>query len=139
MLIICSSCNSKYLINSADLKPNGRKVKCAKCNHTWFQTSVIDNQESVNETIHLSDNDSNKVKSSSNINLPSTIVKEQKFSFINSLLVIFFTFVLIVIYFLFKSHGVNFFVFINYYILEFYFNLKMIINDLAKIIFTILN
>ena len=26
MLISCTSCNSKYLVNSADLKPNGRDV-----------------------------------------------------------------------------------------------------------------
>ena len=37
MLLACSSCNSKYLVNSADFKPDGRTVKCVKCNHEWFQ------------------------------------------------------------------------------------------------------
>ena len=39
MLVSCSSCNSKYLVNSADLKPDGRTVQCAKCGHNWFQTA----------------------------------------------------------------------------------------------------
>ena len=37
MFIQCSDCKYKYLVNSADLKPNGRLVECANCNHQWFQ------------------------------------------------------------------------------------------------------
>ena len=37
MLIRCSACNSKYLVNSADLKPDGRMVECASCGHQWYQ------------------------------------------------------------------------------------------------------
>ena len=37
MFIVCSKCDFKYLINSADLKPNGRMVECANCHHQWFQ------------------------------------------------------------------------------------------------------
>ena len=37
MFIVCSKCDFKYLINSADLKPNGRIVECANCHHQWFQ------------------------------------------------------------------------------------------------------
>ena len=139
MLIICSSCNSKYLVNSADLKPNGRKVQCARCSNSWFQSSDMDNQETVNTSVPSSKNKSDDKKTTKNLNLPSTIVKKQKNSIINSFMVVFFTFTLIFIYFLFKTNGINFFVFINYYITEFYFNLKMIIDDLAKIVFEILN
>ena len=39
MFIVCSNCEFKYLVNSADLKPNGRMVECANCNHQWFQES----------------------------------------------------------------------------------------------------
>ena len=39
MLIRCSACNSKYLVNSADLKPDGRMVECASCGHQWYQES----------------------------------------------------------------------------------------------------
>ena len=37
MFIQCSECDYKYLVNSADLKPNGRNVQCAKCGNNWFQ------------------------------------------------------------------------------------------------------
>ena len=37
MLIRCSACNSKYLVNSADLKPDGRMVECVSCGHQWYQ------------------------------------------------------------------------------------------------------
>jgi len=37
MFIQCSDCDYKYLVNSADLKPDGRMVQCANCNHRWFQ------------------------------------------------------------------------------------------------------
>ena len=47
MLITCSSCNSKYLINSADLKPEGRMVRCAKCGLNWYQTSDVLEQNKV--------------------------------------------------------------------------------------------
>ena len=42
MLITCSSCNSKYLVNSADLQPAGMTVRCAKCENEWFQNINID-------------------------------------------------------------------------------------------------
>ena len=37
MFIVCSNCDFKYLVNSADLKPDGRVVECANCGHQWFQ------------------------------------------------------------------------------------------------------
>ena len=37
MFIQCSDCSYKYIVNSADLKPDGRMVECANCNHRWFQ------------------------------------------------------------------------------------------------------
>ena len=40
MLISCFSCNSKYLLNSADLKPSGRTVKCANCGYQWFEENI---------------------------------------------------------------------------------------------------
>ena len=42
MFIKCSSCNSKYLINSADIKPNGRMVECGICSHQWYQDPLIE-------------------------------------------------------------------------------------------------
>ena len=52
MLISCSSCNSKYIVNSADLKPDGRTVQCAKCGHNWFQEASIDKEEFLSIPLH---------------------------------------------------------------------------------------
>ena len=47
MLISCTSCHSKYLVNSADLKPDGRTVQCANCGNQWYQESFVNEEEEV--------------------------------------------------------------------------------------------
>ena len=149
MLIRCSACNSKYLVNSADLKPDGRMVECAICGHQWYQepsieeeilfpsvtSSNIDQKHTQNITnINVEENQKKEIK-----NLPSTVVTEQKVSILNSFLVVATLIGFIAIFFLFRSYGVNIFVLINFYIDEFYFNLKLIIADIAKIIHQVIN
>ena len=140
MLISCSSCNSKYLVNSADLKPDGRTVQCAKCGHNWFQIASIEDEEILNTSAPLSEK---KIDKNYNINLttnlPSTLVKEKESSIINSILVVIFIGIIITSYWFLKNNGINFFVLLSFYLQEFYFNLNMIINDLTKIIHHILN
>ena len=138
MLITCSSCNSKYLVNSADLKPDGRTVQCAKCGHNWFQTAKIEDEEILSTSIPSSEK---KIGRNNNLttNLPSTFVKEKKFSILNSILVVIVLVVIIIGFWFLKNSGLNFFVLINFFLQEFYFNLNMIINDLTKIIHQILN
>ena len=140
MLILCSSCKSKYLVNSADLKPNGRTVQCAKCGYNWYQTANLEMDDNISPSVPSTSNEAKKFPDEIKKNkLPSTIVKEEKASYINSLLVLFLSFALIIIFWILKKNGINSFVLIKYYINEFYFNLKMIIEDLAKIIFEIFN
>ena len=149
MLIRCSACNSKYLVNSADLKPEGRMVECASCSHQWHQEPSIEeeilfpsapsfknNQKQTQNFINkkLEENQKNKIK-----NLPSTVVKEHKVSVLNSILAIIVLVGFITIFFLLRSYGVNIFVLINFYLHEFYFNLKLIISDVAKIIYQVVN
>ena len=134
MFISCSSCNSKYLVNSADLKPNGRNVQCAKCGHNWFQTSSFSEEDPIISAPTSSTENSKKNINNKNQNLPSTYVKEKEVSVINSLLVIVLIIGLIAGFWLYKNEGSNFLIFIYYYTEEFYFNLKLIINDLAKIV-----
>ena len=65
MLLTCPSCNSKYLVNSADLKPNGRTVCCVKCRFDWYQAPDIyeEEKESINKTVpHTPNLDSNTNK-----------------------------------------------------------------------------
>tara|TARA_B100000029_G_scaffold508068_1_gene594077 strand:+ start:40 stop:450 length:411 start_codon:yes stop_codon:yes gene_type:complete len=136
MLILCSSCKSKYLVNSADLKPNGRNVQCAKCGHNWYQTAEIDD---INPPLPLNEDQKNKNINKTTANLPSTYIKEQKPSILNSFLVVVFIVALVVLFWLFKNSGISLFVLIKFYILEFYFNLKLIISDLAKLIYHVIN
>ena len=135
MFIQCSSCNSKYLVNSADLKPNGRMVECAYCSHQWYQeinteeellsTSVPSSKikQEIPEQTNDKDNDDKKYKQEDVKNLPSTFVKEQKVSVFNSFLVVIILISIIIIFWLLKSYGSNLFVLVHYYINEFYFNL----------------
>ena len=150
MFIQCSDCDYKYIVNSADLKPDGRMVECANCNHRWFQeplkgedlhfsSASKTSQEKPLEKEKESQNNETDLPNKEIKNLPSTVIKEQKVSFINTFLVIFF---LVLIFFLFwtlKSYGTNIFVLVSFYVNEFFFNLKLIIDDLAKIIYQILN
>ena len=144
MLILCTSCNSKYLINSADLKPDGRTLQCANCGYQWYQGSS--DEELGEAVLPLSTSESSTTNNSgekktnfSSSNLPSTYVKEQQASVVNSTLVVIFLLVIITFFFLLKKLEINSLVLIKFYIEEFYFNLKLIFADLSLIIYHILN
>ena len=142
MLISCNSCNSKYLVNSAELKPDGRNVQCANCGNQWFQESqVFDDNVKDNLTSEVNDEDSLKQeKNKTSIsNLPSTYVQEPKVSILNSILLVLFVILLIIFYWFFQKSNINSLVLIQFYINEFFFNLNMIINDIAKIIHQLIN
>ena len=139
MLLTCSSCNSKYLVNSADLKPDGRTVQCAKCGNNWFQIASIDNGEKLSTPVFSSEKKNDKNKNNLTTNLPSTYIKERKYSILNSTLVVIVLILIIISFWFLKNNGINFLVLIIFYLQEFYFNLNMIINDLSKIIHQILN
>ena len=138
MLVSCSSCNSKYLVNSADLKPDGRTVQCAKCGHNWFQTAKIEDEEILGSSAPSSQKNINK-NHNLTTNLPSKYVKEKKPSILNSLLVVIVLVSILVSFWFLKNNGFNFFVLIKFFLQEFYFNLNMIINDLTKAIHHFLN
>ena len=150
MFIQCSDCDYKYIVNSADLKPDGRMVECANCNHRWFQEPLKGEdllsssvpKTSKEKTFKKEEKGQNKetdLQPKEIKNLPSTLVREQKVSFINSFLVIFFLVFIIFLFLTLRSYGTNIFVLVSFYINEFFFNLKLIIDDLAKIIYQILN
>ena len=144
MLISCISCTSKYLVNSADLKPNGRTVQCAKCGNQWFQNPLIDAEYPEEEIFASSAPSINYQKNKNSLksqtpNLPSTYVKEQKVSLINSFLVVLFVIIFILGFWIIRNLEINTFVLIKFYLDEFLFNLKLIFDDIAKIIHRILN
>ena len=147
MFIVCSNCEFKYLVNSADLKPNGRMVECANCNHQWFQelddtdiTSSVPSTKKEEFDQNLKNNkQKEKLEKDPVRNLPSTVVKQEKPSVINSTIVIALAIVVILVIWIYRYYGVNTFIIIDFYIREFFFNLNLIISDLAKIIHNTLN
>jgi predicted Zn finger-like uncharacterized protein len=42
MIISCSACTTRYLVDPALIGPDGREVRCAKCGHQWVQTPPED-------------------------------------------------------------------------------------------------
>ena len=123
MFIVCSNCDSKYLLNSADLKPSGRMVECANCGHKWFQEINIQEElSSVPSTVkknldrNIDNNQNYKNENLPITNLPSTIVKEEKPSLRNSLIVVFLIFMILFSIWYSRSYGINTFVLIEFYI-----------------------
>ena len=150
MFIQCSDCDYKYIVNSADLKPDGRMVECANCNHRWYQ-ELLQAEELISPSLPSTSsektatderdkkNDEKKILTKEIKNLPSTVVREKKVSLVNTFLVIFLLIFLFFTFWAFRSYGTNIFVLVKFYINEFFFNLRLIIDDLAKIIYQILN
>ena len=139
MLLSCLSCNSKYLVNSADLKPNGRTVRCVRCGNEWFQEPNLADEISSTSSASTIEKDIIKEKLSPTSNLPSTYVKEQKPSTINSFLAVFFLALIIFIFWMIRKEGLGIIFLLEFYVEEFYFNLKLIISDITKVIHQILN
>ena len=122
MLIRCSACNSKYLVNSADLKPDGRMVECASCGNQWYQEpsteeeilfpSVPSSKNDQKQTQNIKNKDVEENQKNEIINLPSTVVKEQKVNVLNSFIVVIVLISFIATFWLLKSYGINIFVFV---------------------------
>lgn len=41
MLLVCPSCNTRYLVPDAAIGIDGRSVRCANCKHSWFQLGPL--------------------------------------------------------------------------------------------------
>ncbi len=42
MIITCPSCSTRYPVEASSFAPSGRKVRCAKCGHSWHQAPPTD-------------------------------------------------------------------------------------------------
>lgn len=47
MILTCSSCATRFLVDAAAIGPSGRHVRCARCQHGWFQEPADDLPRSV--------------------------------------------------------------------------------------------
>ena len=149
MLLVCTSCNSRYLVNSADFKPEGRTVRCVKCGHEWLQKAeLIDKKNQDQDISKLKINEKNKqdIKDSPVSNLPSTYIVNEKPKILNSILIILSLILIFFIFWFFNREEKDFVLLLNwlnamisFYIQEFTFNLKLIINDIVKLTQQIIN
>jgi predicted Zn finger-like uncharacterized protein len=144
MMISCTSCKSKYLVNSADLKPDGRTVQCAKCGNQWYQYPVLNESDQIEDvtissTLSTSSHNQKENTELPTPNLPSTYVREKKVSIINSILVVLFVTIIIGGFWIVQNLEVNNFVLLEFYFNEFTFNLNLIFEDISKIIYHLFN
>ena len=105
-----------------------------KYHHCWKSTKKEELDQNLNNN-----NQKEKLEKDRVRNLPSTVVRQEKPSVINSTIVISLAIVVILAIWIYRSYGVNTFIIIDFYIREFFFNLNLIISDLAKIIHNTLN
>jgi len=42
MILVCENCNAQFVVNAAKLGPEGRKVRCGSCGHSWHQVPPDD-------------------------------------------------------------------------------------------------
>lgn len=40
MILTCENCGSRFLVDPKLLEPRGRRVRCARCKHIWFQAPI---------------------------------------------------------------------------------------------------
>ena len=47
MIVTCSNCAKRYLVDARALGAPGRRVRCANCQHTWFQPASDEAQSAI--------------------------------------------------------------------------------------------
>lgn len=54
MIITCPTCATRYTLTGSAVGPQGRKVRCVKCGHTWWQSPEPDEPEfSLNDVTEI--------------------------------------------------------------------------------------
>jgi predicted Zn finger-like uncharacterized protein len=39
VILVCPSCQTRYLVADTAIGPAGRQVRCAACKHSWFESA----------------------------------------------------------------------------------------------------
>ena len=75
MILSCSSCSAKYLVDIHQIK-YGRHVKCFRCGHVWYHENK-DYDPSIDDQIQSNNKKSSQTKVNDDSNLP-VIYKKKK-------------------------------------------------------------
>lgn len=49
MILTCPACSTRYMVDASSLGSEGRRVRCGKCRHTWFQAPAEDLPKQIEE------------------------------------------------------------------------------------------
>ncbi|MBI29240.1 MAG: hypothetical protein CFH21_00084 [Alphaproteobacteria bacterium MarineAlpha5_Bin11] len=125
MIVNCPSCNSRYLVNSADLQPKGRIVHCTICSYEWFNDANLNKEGNDSLSQEKINKDDYEKK------LPSTYVQENDVSITNSFLTIAFIILLVFLYYFLKNADKSIIFLFMFYLEEMIINLNIFIDSLV--------
>jgi len=75
MILSCPECSSRFAIDAQALRPDGRRVKCGKCEHIWFEEPPA---PSASEPLSVTPLEPEELSSIPTPNLPAVTVADQR-------------------------------------------------------------
>lgn len=75
MILGCPECQTRFAIDAQALRPDGRKVKCGKCDHVWFEEPPAPSAAEPLSVTPLEPEEQSHVPTP---NLPAVTVGDQK-------------------------------------------------------------
>ena len=82
MILTCPECATRYQTDPSHFAPDGRKVRCAKCGHVWFQPAPASEPEAdIGRAEELSGPDTESIISERSAFAPGSTVAEPPAAF----------------------------------------------------------
>ncbi len=75
MILNCPECSTRFAIDAQALRPDGRRVKCGKCEHVWFEEPPA---PSATEPISITPLEPEELSTIPTPNLPALTRADQK-------------------------------------------------------------
>ncbi len=75
MIVNCSECSTRFAIDAQALRPDGRRVKCGKCDHVWFEEPSA---PSVVEPLSVTPLEPDELSTITTPNLPAITTANQR-------------------------------------------------------------
>lgn len=75
MILGCPECDTRFAIDAQALRPDGRRVKCGKCDHVWFEEAPPPSAAEPLSVTPLEPEEQSRIPTP---NLPAVTVADQK-------------------------------------------------------------